>query len=75
MVFFTCYAILKLLMCICLSLFQWKIKRILGECLLMSSLPGKTLRMLLDISRLAEPGILFISIPTDSLFKLAIMAI
>ena len=29
-------------------------KRILGECLLISSLPGKVLRMLVDIARLAE---------------------
>ena len=28
--------------------------RILGECLLISSLPGKALRMLVDIARLAE---------------------
>ena len=28
--------------------------RLLGECLLISSLPGKTLRMLVDIARLAE---------------------
>ena len=28
-------------------------KRILGECLLMSSLPGKALRTLVDIARLA----------------------
>ena len=45
-------------------------KRILGECLLISSLPGKALRTLVDIARLArldikrrEPGILFISLP------------
>ena len=31
-----------------------KIKRILGECLLISSLPGKALRTLVDIARLAE---------------------
>ena len=31
------------------------IKRILGECLLISSLPGKALRMLVDIARLAKP--------------------
>ena len=30
------------------------IKRILGECLLLSSLPGKALRTLVDIARLAE---------------------
>ena len=30
------------------------IKRILGECLLISSLPGKALRTLVDIARLAE---------------------
>ena len=61
--------------------------RILGEYLLISSLPGKALRTLLvDIARLAEqfepgkldikrhsPGILFISLPNVSLFKLAIM--
>ena len=29
-------------------------KRILGECLLISSSPGKALRTLVDISRLAE---------------------
>ena len=29
-------------------------KRILGECLLILSLPGKTSRMLVDIARLAE---------------------
>ena len=29
-------------------------KRILGECLLISSLPGKAMRMLVDIARLAE---------------------
>ena len=29
-------------------------KRILGECLLISSLPGKVLRTLVDIARLAE---------------------
>ena len=29
-------------------------KRILGECLLISSLPGTALRMLVDIARLAE---------------------
>ena len=29
-------------------------QRILGECLLISSLPGKALRMLVDIARLAE---------------------
>ena len=28
--------------------------RILGECLLISSLPGKALRVLVDIARLAE---------------------
>ena len=28
--------------------------RILGKCLLISSLPGKALRMLVDIARLAE---------------------
>ena len=31
-----------------------EIKRILGECLLISSLPGKALRMLVDIARLGE---------------------
>ena len=67
--------------------------------LLISSLPGKALRTLVDIARLAErfnkrsqsracvlkalpgkldikrrePGILFISLPIVSLFKLAIM--
>ena len=60
---------------------------ILGECLLISSLPCKALRTLVDIMRLAEqfnmpgkldikrcePGILFISLPIVSLFKLAIM--
>ena len=59
---------------------------------MISSLPGKALRMLVDIARLAErfnmhsqaepgkldikrrkPGILFISLPIVSLFKLAIM--
>ena len=64
----------------------------LGECLLISSLPGKALRTLVDIVRLVErytcvfnaepgkldinrrkPGILFISLPIVSLFKLAIM--
>ena len=30
------------------------ILRILGECLLISSLPGKALRTLVDIARLAE---------------------
>ena len=63
-----------------------------GECLLISSLPGKASRMLvesqglprdltcvleaelskLDITR-REPGILFISLQADSLYKLAIM--
>ena len=63
--------------------------RILGECLLISSLPGKALRTHVDIARLAtcvlnakpgkldikrrEPGILFISLPIVSIFKLAIM--
>ena len=47
------------------------------------SLPGKALRTLVDIARLAEPGkldikrrepgILFISLPIGSIFKLAIM--
>ena len=32
---------------------QVYIKRILGECLLVSSLPGKALRMLVDVARLA----------------------
>ena len=32
----------------------WDILRILGECLLISSLPGKSLRMLVDTARLAE---------------------
>ena len=59
---------------------------------MISSLPGKALRMLVDIARLAkdstsvlkpepgkldikrcEPGILFISLPIVSLFKLAIV--
>ena len=59
---------------------------------MISSLPGKASRMLVDITRLAErfnmrsrrepgkldikrpkPGILFISLQADSLFKLAIM--
>ena len=31
-----------------------EIKRILGECLLISSLPGKALRTLVDIARLVE---------------------
>ena len=31
-----------------------EIKRMLGECLLISSLPGKALRKLVDITRLAE---------------------
>ena len=31
-----------------------EIERILGECLLISSLPGKVLRKLVDIARLAE---------------------
>ena len=31
-----------------------KIKKILGECLLISSLPGKALRTLVDIVRLAK---------------------
>ena len=31
-----------------------EIKRILGECLLISRLPGKALRMLVDIARLAK---------------------
>ena len=66
--------------------------RILGECLLISSLPGKALRTHVDIARLAKrfnmrsqsrpdkldikrpkPGIVFISLPIVSLFKLAIM--
>ena len=67
--------------------------RILGECLLISSLPGEASRTLVDIARLAEgdspcvlkaesgkldmerrePGILFISLKANSLFKLAIM--
>ena len=57
-------------------------ERILGECLLISSLPGKALRGALivrlaepgklDIKR-REPGILFISLQVLSLFKLAIM--
>ena len=48
-----------------------------------SSLPGRALRTLVDIARLAErgklyikrwePGILFISLSIVSLFKLAIM--
>ena len=60
---------------------------------MISSLPGKALRMLVDIARLdkqlnmhsqsragkldikrRESGILFISLPIVSLFKLAIMA-
>ena len=59
---------------------------------MISSLPGKALRTLVDIARLAErfnmrsqsragkldikirkTGILFISLPIDSLFKLTIM--
>ena len=46
---------------------------ILGECLLISSLPGKAMRKFVDITRFAErfnihikrrkPGILFISLP------------
>ena len=32
------------------------INRILDECVLISSLPGKALRTLVDIARLAEPG-------------------
>ena len=57
--------------------------RILGECLLISSLPGKALRTHVDIARLTEPGkldikrrepgILFISLPIVEHFKLAIM--
>ena len=31
-----------------------KIKRILGECLLISNLPGKALRMLVDLAKHAE---------------------
>ena len=31
-----------------------EIYRLLGECLLISSLPGKALRMLVDMARLAE---------------------
>ena len=56
--------------------------RILGECLLISSLPGKASRAhveslgflpgKLDIKR-REPGILFISLQVVLLFKLAIM--
>ena len=62
---------------------------------MISSLPGKALRMLVDIARLAErfnkrfqsreagkldfkrrePGILFISLPIVSLFKLATMTL
>ena len=52
-------------------------------CLLISSLPGKALRTLVDSARLAEPGkldikrsepgIILISLPIVSLFKLAIM--
>ena len=52
-------------------------------CLLISSLPGKALRTLVDIARLAEPGKLYIkrrepvnlffSLHIVSLFKLAIM--
>ena len=61
------------------------IYRILGERLLLSSLPGKALRTLVDIARLAKaepcklgikrlkPSILFISLPIVLLFKLAIM--
>ena len=53
----------------------------LGECLFISSLPGKALRMLVDSICVlkAEPGKLyikrrkFISIQADLLFKLAIM--
>ena len=50
---------------------------------MISNLPGKASRMLVDIARLAEPGkldikryepgILFIILPMVSLFKLAIM--
>ena len=31
-----------------------ELQRLLGECLLISSLPGKALRTLVDIARLAE---------------------
>ena len=60
-----------------------EIWRIIGECLLISSLPGKALRTHVDIVFKAKPGkldikrrkpgILFISLPIVSLFKLAIM--
>ena len=54
--------------------------RIQGQSLLISSLPGKALRTLVDVTRLKaepgtldikrrEPGILFISLPIVSLFK------
>ena len=33
---------------------QYEVYRILGECLLISSLPGKALRTHVDIARLAE---------------------
>ena len=69
-----------------LCILKVSILRVLGEYLLISSLPGKALRTLIDIARHVlkaepgeldikrrEPGILFISLPTDSLFKLAIM--
>ena len=72
-----------------MQLTVYKIERILGECLLISSLPGKALRMLvhianstcifkagpgkLDIKKPRKPGILFISLLIVSLFKLAIV--
>ena len=37
---------------------QVNILRILGECLMISSLPGKAMRTLVDIARLAEQFIL-----------------
>ena len=60
------------------------IENTLGECLLISSLPGQALRKLVDIVRLAKPGkldikrhepgiFLFISLPIVSLYKVAIM--
>ena len=38
----------------CLFVWYEATKRILGECLLISSLPGNALRTLVDIARLAE---------------------
>ena len=59
-------------------------KRILGECLFISSLPGKVLRTLVDIARLAERfdkrsqkpsmvNVISIGLPIVSLFKLTIL--